>query len=187
MGTAIKMTRFADPELWWDAIEPVLGDRRLTIALVLLAVVGALGVAIASEIGVRVFNTDWDAMFGYTAQPNRGWQPFVALWGGFALAPIIQGLVGAALMKVYSQPRRWLRAVAVAIVGTVPMYVVGLTLVLLPGILLFAVAFVISCGWWASGNRRLLGLRYSESPEHVAVSLLLSGGVLILISSIWPV
>ena len=90
-------------------------------------------------------------------------------------------------MQVSTRSRGAGSAVAVAIIGTVPMYVAGLTLVLLPGILLFGIAFVISCGWWASGNRRLLGLKYSESPEHVAVSLLLSGGVLILVSSIWPV
>ena len=80
-------------------------------------------------------------------------------------------------------PLRWRRSVAVAIIGSVPMYVAGAALVLLPGILLFAIAFLISCGWWASGNRRLLGLTYAESPEHVAVSLLVSGGVLILLAS----
>ena len=180
------MNRFTDPDLWWDAVEPRLGRPPLTIALLLLAVIGALGVAVACEIGVRIFNTNWDYVFGYNAQRDRGWQPFFSLWGAFALAPIVQGLVGAALMKVYSRPPRWQRAVAVAIVGSVPMYMAGFTLVLLPGILLFAIAFVISCGWWASGNRRLLGLKYSESPEHVAVSLTVSGGLMLLMSASLP-
>ena len=81
---------------------------------------------------MRVFNTDWDATFGYTVQRDRSWLSFAALWGGFALAPILQGLVGGALMQVYSQPRRWQRGCG-RDYRHVPMYVAGLTLVLLPG------------------------------------------------------
>lgn len=180
------MKKLADPDAWWDAIEPLLGDRRLTIALIFLALTGSLVVAVASEIGVRIFNTDWDSVLGYAVQLDRGWQPFVALWGGFTIATIVQGLIGAALLKIYSKPQRWLRGVAVAIVGSVPMYVTGVALVFLPGVLLFAIAFLISCGWWASGNRRLLGLSYGESPEHVAVSLVVSGGLMVLIASSVP-
>ena len=183
----MRMRKLADPEAWWDAIEPLLGDRRLTIVLIVLALTGSFVVAVASEIGVRVFNTGWDNTFGYAAQRDRGWQPFFALWGGFTIATIAQGLIGAALLKIYSKPQRWLRSVAVAIIGSVPMYVTGVALVLLPGILFFAIAFLISCGWWASGNRRLLGLTYGESPEHVAVSLMLSGGLMVLIASGLPV
>ena len=177
------MEKLTDPEAWWDAIEPLLRDRRFTIALIVLALAGSFVVTVASEIGIRIFNTDWDSTLGYAVQPNRGWQPFFAMWGGFTIATIVQGLIGAALLKIYSKPQRWLRSVAVAIIGTIPMYVTGVTLVLLPGILLFAIAFVISCGWWASGNRRLLGLTYGESFEHVAVSLMLSGGLMVLIAS----
>ena len=181
------MRKLGDPEAWWDAIEPLLGDRRLAMALILLALVGSLVVASASEIGIRVFNTSWDNSFGYALQPNRTWLSFFELWAGFTIATVVQGLIGAALLKIYSKPQRWLRGVAVAVVGSVPMYVAGATLVFLPGILLFAIAFLISCGWWASGNRRLLGLSYGESPEHVAVSLVVASGVMVLIASSVPV
>ena len=180
------MKRLVDPEMWWTAIEPLLGERRLTIALIVLALAGSFVVAVASEIGVRVFNTGWDNTLGYSLQRDRGWPPFLALWLGFATATIAQGLVGSALLKVYSKPQQWQRSVAVAIIGSVPMYVAGVALVLLPGIVLFAITFVISCGWWASGTRRLLGLSYGESPEHVAVSLVLSGGLLVLVSAGLP-
>jgi hypothetical protein len=180
------MKKLADPEVWWDAIEPLLGDRRFTIALIVFALAGSLVVTVASEIGIRFFNTDWDNLLGYSVQRNRSWQPFFGLWIGFALATIVQGLVGAALLKIYSKPQCWLRGVAVAIVGSVPMYVGGLTLVLLPGILLFAIAFLISCAWWASGNRRLLGLSYGEAPEHVAVSLVVSGAFVALMAAGLP-
>ena len=180
------MRNVTDPEAWWSAIEPLLGDRRLTIALLVLATIGSLVVAVASEIGIRVFNTAWDSTFGYGIQRDRGWQPFLTLWVGFAVATLLQGVVGAALLKVYSKPRRWFRSIAIAIIGSVPMYVAGAALVVLPGIFLFTIAFLVSCGWWASGNRRLLGLTYGESPEHVAVSLVISGALLVLISASLP-
>ncbi len=154
--------------------------------LLLLALVGALGVAAACEIGIRYFNTDWDHVLGYSVQHNRGWQSFFALWIGMTIAPIVQGLVGVALLKIYSQPLRWRNGVAVAIIGSIPMYIAGITLVLLPGILLFAIAFLISCGWWASGNRRLLGIRYSEAAEHVAVSIVISSGLMLLLFASAP-
>lgn len=180
------MRKLADPETWWNAIEPLLGERRLAMALILLTLTGSFVVTAASEIGIRVFNTTWNNTFGYAVQRDRSWEPFFGLWGGFMVATLAQGLVGAALLKIYSKPQRWLRAVAVAIVGSIPMYVAGVTLMLLPGILLFAIAFLISCGWWASGNRRLLGLTYGESPEHVAVSLVISGALMVLLSAGLP-
>lgn len=184
------MIRFTNSEAWWDAIETRLDDRRLVVGLLCLALAGALGISVVCEVGVRIFNTDWSETFGYKLQRDRGAQPFFALWLGITLAPIVQGLVGAALIRVYSHPQqshRWLRGVAAAIVGWVPMYVAGLTLIVLPGIMIFAIGFLVSCGWWAAGNRRLLGLKYSESPEHVAVSLTIAGGLMLLVSATLPV
>ncbi len=103
------MPALLDPEIWWNTIERRFGDRRLTIALLALAIAGALGIAMASEIGIRYFNTDWNYVLGYAVQRDRTWQPFLALWAGIAIAPIVQGLVGAALLKIYSQPQLWMR------------------------------------------------------------------------------
>jgi hypothetical protein len=123
------MTKLADPDAWWNAVEPLVDDRRFTIALVLLALAGSFVVTVASEIGIRIFNTDWDNTLGYAVQSNRSWEPFFALWGGFTIATIVQGLIGAALLKIYSKPSHWLRGVAVAVIGSVPMYVTGVALV----------------------------------------------------------
>jgi hypothetical protein len=180
------MHSVARPDYWWDAVESRLDDRRLPLMLLALAFSGAFGIALACEIGVRYFNTDWNYGLGYSVQRGRDWKPFFALWAGVAIAPIVQGLVAVALLKIYSRPLCWRRGVAVAIIGSIPMYVIGPTLVLLPGILIFAVAFLISCSWWASGNRRLLGVSDSESAEHVAVSLTISGVLMMLGSSALP-
>ena len=72
--------------VWWDAIEPLLGDRRMTIACSCLRSRVRLSSSLASEIGVRFFNTEWDNGLGYSVQRDRGWRPFFALWAGFAIA-----------------------------------------------------------------------------------------------------
>ncbi len=180
------MHSVTEPDSWWDAVEARFGDRRLPLMLLALAFAGAFGIALACEIGIRYFNTDWNYGLGYSVQRGRDWQPFFALWAGVVMSPIMLGLVSVALLKIYSRPLCWRRGVAVAIIGSIPMYVAGLTLVLLPGILVFAVAFLISCGWWASGNRRLLGIRDSESAEHVAVSLTISGMLMLLCVAALP-
>jgi len=177
------MLKLADPDIWWNTVERHLGGPRLPRLLLALAITGAFGIAAASEIGIRYFNADWNFAFGYSVQRDRSWGPFFALWGGTVIALITQGLVGAALMPVYSKPRLWMRAVSVAIIGSIPMYVAGLALVLLPGVLLFAFAFLLSCGWWTSGGRRLLGLGYGEAPEHVVVALTISAGLMLLLSA----
>ncbi len=93
------MHSVTEPDYWWDAVESRFGDRRLPLMLLALAFAGAFGIAFACEIGVRYLNTDWNYGLGYSVQRGRDWQPFFALWAGVAIAPIVQGLVGVALLK----------------------------------------------------------------------------------------
>ncbi|MGH6608786.1 MAG: hypothetical protein ACRECQ_00870 [Burkholderiaceae bacterium] len=181
------MTGWLDADAWWDFIEPKLDAGRAVPIVAVIALVGGLIIATATEIGVRIFNTDWNYVAGYTAQGNRGWQPFFALWAIAAAGPIVQGLVSTMLMKFNSPPPVWLRGIAVAVIGMIPIYVASVTLFMLPGILIVAVAFLISCAWWGSGNRRLLGIRDGDSAEHVAVSLAISGAILLLLSASIPI
>ncbi len=175
-----------EPDAWWDFIEPKLDRGQALPILLAVALAGGLNIAAATEIGVRNFNTDWNYVAGYGMQPDRGWAPFLALWAVAAIAPFAQGLVSAYLLKLYVRPRQWLRAMAVAVIGSIPTYVAGLGLILLPGILIVVTAFLVSCAWWSSGGRRLLGVIDSDSADHVAVSLVLSGALLVLLSASVP-
>jgi hypothetical protein len=175
-----------DPDRWWNLVEPKLDDGRLLPYLIATALGGGLLIALASEIGVRYFNTDWHYVAGYSTQPNRGWSTFVALWIVAAAAPLALGAVSASLLKLYSLPRRWLHATAVAVVGSIPVYAAGVTLILLPGILIVVVALLVSCGWWGSGSRRFLGIGYTDSAEYVAASLAVTGALLVLLSAAIP-
>lgn len=180
------MSGWFDANRWWDFIEPKLERRRVLPLLIAIALVGGLVIALATEIGVRYFNTDWHYVAGYSAQAKRSWAPFFALWTVAAAAPFVLGAASTYLLKFYARQRRWLRGIAVGVIGTIPTYVAGTSLILLPGMLLVVIAFLISCSWWGSGSRRLLGVRDTESAEYVAVSLAIAGALLVLLSAAIP-
>lgn len=177
------MGALLDPDVWWDVFERRLDEGRAIGLVAAIAIFGALGIAFACEVGVRVFNTDWHPVAGYTVQRERGWTPFFALWAFLVATPLVQGIVGASLLPMYSRPRQWLRAVGVSVIGSVPIYLAGPALVLLPGILLVLVAFLLSCFWWGSGCQRLLEIPASESADFVGVSLLLTTAIIFLLSA----
>ena len=68
-------------------------------------------------------------------------------------------------------------------IGSIPVYAAGATLIWLPGILIVVVALLISCSWWGSGSRRLLGISDGESAEYIAASLTVAGALLVLVSA----
>lgn len=143
--------------------------------LVAVAVAGGLIVAAATEIGVRVFNTDWNYVAGYSVQPERGWKPMLVLWLAATGLPLAQGLAGSWLLPMYGRPRDWTGGLAVGVLGSLPIYAVAPALAVLPGILLVCVAFLVSCSWWGSGARALLGVRIGESADHVIASVIAAG------------
>ena len=90
------------------------------------------------------------------------------------------------MLGFYSQPRRWSAALAVAVVGAVPVYVSGLAMVLLPGIVLVLVGFCVSLVWWATGARSLLGVPAPDCAEFVVATLIVAGAALMLLSTLFP-
>ena len=134
-------------------------------------VVGGLVVAAATEIGVRVFNTDWNYVAGYSVQPDRGWKPMLVLWLAATGLPLAQGLFGSWLLPMYGRPRDWAGGLAVGVLGSLPIYAVAPALIVLPGILLVCVAYLVSCSWWGSGARSMLGVPIGESADHVVASI----------------
>lgn len=181
MGTALF-----EPAWLWDRVRPRLHRPGAALALLAIALLGGLGVAVATEIGVRTFNTDWNYVAGYSTQSARGYGPFLLLWALAALMSIAQGLFGALLLPMYGRSRDWMGGLAVAVLGSVPVYVAGLGLVLLPGILLVCLAFLVSCAWWGSGARLLLGIPSGEAADHVVASFIAGSLALTIASALIP-
>ena len=175
-----------EPDGLWEAVRERLARPGALGWLALIPVVGAFAVAIAAETGVRVFNTEWHAVFGYSARPDADGSRFRALWVALALTPYLQGVVGALLLPMYGCPRRWRSAIAVAVVGTVPLYLAGLAMVWLPGIILVLGALSVSFVWWVMGARELLDVPHSETTEFVTVTLIGSSTAVFLLTAALP-
>lgn len=154
--------------------------------LLLIPVIGGLAVAIAAETGVRVFTTEWNPLIGYSARPDDDGARMRLLWAGLALAPVAQAAAAVLILPLYGLPRRVRAALAVAVVGTVPLYVAGLSMVLLPGILLVLVAFFVSFVWWTTGACQLLGVPRAEGPEFTTIMVLAASSALFIASKAFP-
>lgn len=181
MGAALT-----EPVWLWEWVVRRRGRPGFAVTLVTLAVLGGLVVAAATEVGVRWFNTDWSQVAGYRLQPDRGWAPFVTLALAATALPIVQGLAGAWLLPLYGRSRDWAGGLAVGVLGSLPIYAVAPALVLLPGIMLVCIAFLVSCAWWGSGARQLLGLATGESPDHVVASIVAATVVLTIVAAALP-
>ena len=66
------------------------------------------------------------------------------------------------------------------------MKTVCIAAVLLPGVLLVCVAYLVSCSWWGSGARLLLGVPGGESADHVVASIVAASAVLSLLAAWLP-
>lgn len=175
-----------EPAPLWEWVERRRHRPGAVVALLVIAALGGVLVATATEIGVRAFNTDWNYVAGYTPQPNRGSGPFFMLWLSATALPLTQGLVGAWLLPLYGRPRDWSGGLAVGVLGSLPIYAVAPALIVLPGILLVCIAFLVSCAWWGSGARLLLGVPLGESADHVVASIIAGTVVLTLVSAVLP-
>jgi hypothetical protein len=167
----VTIATLFEPERVWQWAARRRAHPGWLWAPVSVAIVGGLVVAVATEIGVRVFNTDWHYVAGYSVQPDRGWEPLLVLWLAATGLPLAQGLIGGWLLPMYGRPRDWAGGLAVGVLGALPIYAVAPALAVLPGILLVCIAFLVSCSWWGSGARTLLGVPIGESADHVVVSI----------------
>ena len=175
-----------EPEPVWRWVARRRKQRGISPLRLGTAALGGLVVAGFTEIGVRHFTTDWNLVAGYSVERGRGWQSFALLWLMAATLPLAQGLAGAWLLPLYGCKRDWVGGAAVGVLGSLPIYAVAPSLIVLPGILLVCVAFLVSCAWWGSGARDVLGLPLGESTEHVVVSIVLGSVALSIVSAALP-
>lgn len=175
-----------EPEGLWEAVRERMERPGAIGWLLLIPIVGALAVAIAVEMGVRVFTTEWNAVLGYSARPDDDGARLRLLWVALALAPLVQAAAALLILPLYGRRRRARAALAVAAVGAIPLYTAGLSLVLLPGIIVVLVAFFVSLVWWITGTRQLLEVPQGEATEFVTITVLAASSALFLCSAALP-
>jgi hypothetical protein len=158
----------------WQRVAQLLASQpaRLLRLLAMGVVLGAFGSASAVYVGTRWFSTDSSmGALGFLPGGAGGVDAFQTTFLGLLIAPFVLAQVYLVLLRVYGLPRRWLAAFAVAVIGALPIYLAGLTLMFVPAILLVVGAFLLSCMWWAVGARQLLAVAPTDSAEFNAIAI----------------
>jgi hypothetical protein len=159
------------PTAEWDLIaaEQTSVDallRRYILPLALLA-------PVATVIGMKTFDRDWDPLHGYLVPAEQIFAAGTATFFGtvgtiFALAAIF-----ALLAPMFGAPRDYLAALKVATYGAMPVMLAGATLLLpvMAIVGLVAVCHTLYLYW--IGVRRVLHVSEGSQTEFVGISLLL--------------
>lgn len=160
--------------LWQRVAGHLAQPARAWRTLAVIALLGAFGTAAAVWVGNTYLTTAWDGELGFVPFADGRIDPFRATFVGLLVAPLLLAAMYLLLGRVYRLRHavsRPLAAFAVAVVGALPVYAAGLTMVFMPAILLVICAFLVSCFWWAVGARSLLGVAAEESAEFNAISI----------------
>jgi hypothetical protein len=163
-----------EPTSLWQRAAQLLASQpaRLLRFLAFGVVLGAFGSAGAVYVGIRWFSTDSSmGALGFLPDMAGGIDAFRITFLGLLIAPFVLAQVYLVLLRVYGLPRRWLAAFAVAVIGALPIYLAGMTLLFVPAIVLVVAAFLLSCMWWVVGVRQLLAVAPTDSAEFSAIAI----------------
>ena len=164
------------PQTGWHAIaaQPIAASALL----MRLIVPGSLVSTLAVTVGITWFNRDWHPDFGYSPAADQ------ALSIGLAtlLLSVAYALVLAAVFtrigKMYGSRGGYAQALLLVAYGTLPVWIAGAFMFLMPAALLGMLGFVYACLLYSQGSHVVLGVAESETTEFVAISLLLAAIVM---------
>jgi len=153
-------------------------EHRRILAILSGLMLGMFLASLDQTIVSTAMRTIADRLDGQTAQ---AWATTAYLVTSTVSTPLY-----GKLSDIYGRKPFYLFAIVVFVVGSVPLYVAGLSLLLLPGILVVLVAFFISIAWWTTGAYELLEVPRGEGAEFVTVSLLGASSALFVCSTAFP-
>ena len=159
------------PTAEWDRIaaETTSVDlllRRYILPLSLLA-------PVATVIGMKTFDRDWDPLHGYLVPAEQifaaGATTFFATVGSiFLLAAIF-----ALLAPMFGAPRDYLAALKVSAYGAIPVMLAGATLLLPAMAIVGVIGLCHTLFLYWVGVRRVLRVTEGSQTEFVGVAMLL--------------
>ena len=158
------------PQAEWESVanDPRKPSRLFVYFLLPLCLVGA----VASLIGMLVFNANWNADFGYAKM--RSPAPVVAL-ATFAFEIISVYMLAAVLyLLARTEGKRpdFFTATAVAVFGSIPVLLAGAALVIPSGALVLLVAAMYSFYLYHLGAVRLFGINAPDAAMFVGVAMI---------------
>lgn len=164
-------------------------DPRASLVRLLVAMMlGALGCALAVYVGTRWLTTYWNFELGFVPAFAERVDPFRAMLFVMTVGPLLLAAAFVAIGSFFGGRRAWRGSVhpalAVAVIGMMPLYVTGMLLFFMPAVLLVALAFFVSCFWWGAGARELLGVPRDDIAEFMALSLIAASVALQIVTAL---
>lgn len=161
-----------DARLDTTAGEIARAPRANLARLLLTMLVGASVSAVAVYAGTRWLTTAWNFDLGFVPAFVDRIDPLRATLFTMIGGPLLLALAFTLVAPFFGQPRRPHAALAVAVIGMTPIYVVGALMFFMPAVLLMLLAFFASCFRWGHGAQRLLGVPHGEVAEFIAITLI---------------
>lgn len=169
---ALALHLLLHPRTGWGAI----AARRHTAGGLVAGLIlpGSLTSALAVIAGITWFNRDWHAHFGYSAPASQALPIGLATLTLSVIYALVLAAVFTGIGRMYSSRGGYTQALALAAYGTVPVWIGGAFMFLLPAALPGMLAFVYACLLYSHGAHTLLNVAEAEATEFVAIALLLA-------------
>lgn len=165
----------ARPGSEWDRIAraPTSVDRLIRRFIVPLSLL----TPIATAVGMRTFDGEWDAYAGFFVPPELIFAAsattlFTSIVSIFVLAGIF-----VAIAPMYGSSRNYRAALNVATYGAVPVLLAGVTLLLPAMVIVTMVGVCHSLFLYWIGVRRVLEVPAEANAEFVGVSMTMLAGL----------
>lgn len=142
------------------------------LRLLSLMVAGASWTAAAVYVGTHWLTMQWNFDLGFMPIVSGRINPVRAAVFAYFVGPALLAFTFFLMAPLYGQPRRPHASLAVAVVGTLPIYVASVTMFFMPAVLLVALAFLVSCFWWGLGAQRLLGIKPGDAAEFTGLAII---------------
>jgi hypothetical protein len=169
------------PATEWEriAVEKTSVDqllRRVILPLSLLA-------PVATVIGMKTFDRDWDPLHGYLVPPEQIFAAGATTYFASIASIFVLAAIFVLLAPMFGAPRDYPAALKVAAYGAIPVLLAGATL-LVPAMAIVGV--VAACHtlylYW-HGVRRVLQVKEGSQTEFVGISVLLLAATSVVVGA----
>ncbi len=138
----------------------------------------------ATLIGMRFFDASWDAKHGYLVRPDQIVPAVLVTLAASVATVFVLAAIFWSIAPMYRARRNYLAALNVAILGTVPVWVSGVALVLPSLVLVSMVALCHTLFLYFLGAGQLLGVERDSRADFIGVSLVLLAMVSTLLGAV---
>ena len=159
------------PAVEWDRIaaERISVDqllRRVILPFSLLA-------PVATVIGMKTFDRDWDPLHGYLVPPEQIFAAGATTYFASVASIFLLAAIFVLLAPMFGARRDYVAALKVAAYGAIPVFLAGATLLLPVMAMVGMVAVCHTLYLYWHGARRVLQVKEGSQSEFVGISVLL--------------